>query len=195
MSLHMAMIIITADLTFFSVVFNCKNWVLRWKQMGRTRVTLNVVTNISHAHWLTRLIPGGCFTNDSRAPQNNLAKIYNARNYICYENSKLKRCTCVQSMAWGTRTKFQLEILIRSAISAIHKFRENILESSPNVSETTPWIVLKIGANLMVSVFSHVCGSRCREIISCARKALMMSHALKHWSLDRLRFGGWKIRI
>ena len=37
-----------------------------------------------------------------------------------------------------TCTNFQLEILIRSTISAIHKFRENILESSRNVSETTP---------------------------------------------------------
>ena len=33
---------------------------------------------------------------------------------------------------------FQLEILIKSNISAIHKFWENILESSRNVSETTP---------------------------------------------------------
>ena len=82
--------------------------------------------------------PGGCFTNVSRALQKNLAKIYNARNYIYGENSKLKLCTCAQSMALGTRTKFQLELLIRNAISAIHKFRENILESSRNVSETTP---------------------------------------------------------
>ena len=37
------------------------------------------------------------------------------------------------------RTNFQLEILIRSKISARHNFRENILESSQNVSETTPW--------------------------------------------------------
>ena len=40
-------------------------------------------------------------------------------------------------MALGTRTKFQFEILIRSTIPAIHKFRENILEGSWNVSETT----------------------------------------------------------
>ena len=79
--------------------------------------------------------PGGCFTNVSRAPHNNLAKIYKARNYIHGENFKLKRCTCAQSMDLGTRTKFQLEILIRSTISAIHKFRENILESSRNVGE------------------------------------------------------------
>ena len=46
---------------------------------------------------------------------------------------------CVpKTLALGTRTKFRLEILIRSTISAIHKFRENILESSRNVSETTP---------------------------------------------------------
>ena len=57
--------------------------------------------------------PGGCFTNVSRALQNNLGKIYNARNNIYAENFKLKRCTCVQSMALGTRTKFQLEIIIR----------------------------------------------------------------------------------
>ena len=81
--------------------------------------------------------PGGCFTNVSRALQNNLAKIHNARNHIYGKNFKLKLCMCAQSMALGTHTKFQLEILIRSTISAIHKFRENILESSRNVSETT----------------------------------------------------------
>ena len=57
--------------------------------------------------------PGGCFTNVSRALQNNIAKIYNARNNIYAENFKLKLCTCAQSMALGTRTNFQLEILIR----------------------------------------------------------------------------------
>ena len=50
--------------------------------------------------------PGGCFTNVSRALQNNLAKIYNARNDIYNENFMLKLCTCAQSMALGTRTKF-----------------------------------------------------------------------------------------
>ena len=76
--------------------------------------------------------PGGCFINVSRALQNNLPKIDNARNHIYSENSNLKLCVL------GTRTKFQIEILIRCAIPAIHKFRENILESSRNVSETTP---------------------------------------------------------
>ena len=46
--------------------------------------------------------------------------------------------TCAQSMALGTGTKFQPEILIRSTILIIYKFRENILESSSNVSETFP---------------------------------------------------------
>ena len=56
---------------------------------------------------------GGCFTNVSRALQNNLAKIYIARNNVYAENFKLQLCTCAQSMALGTRTKFQLEILIK----------------------------------------------------------------------------------
>ena len=81
----------------------------------------------------------GCFTNVSQALLNNLAKIPNTGNHIYGENFKLKLCTCAQSMALGTRTKFQLEILIRTTISAIHKFQENILESSRNVSETIPW--------------------------------------------------------
>ena len=85
--------------------------------------------------------PGGCFTNVSQAPQNILAKIHTTRNHIYGENFNLKICTCAQSMALGTRTKFQLEILIRSMISAIHKFQENILESSRNVSETTPCVL------------------------------------------------------
>ena len=74
--------------------------------------------------------PGGCFTNVLRALQNNLAKINHAGNHIYGENFKLKLCTCAQSGALGTGTKFQLEILIRSMISAIHKIRENVLESS-----------------------------------------------------------------
>ena len=64
-------------------------------------------------------------------------KIHNGRNHIYGENFKLKLCMCAQSMALGTRTKLPLEILIRSTISAIHKFWKNILESSLNVSETT----------------------------------------------------------
>ena len=63
-------------------------------------------------------------------------KIYNTRNDIYGENFKLKICTCAQSMALDTRTKCQLEILIGSTISAIHKFRENILEGSRNVVVT-----------------------------------------------------------
>ena len=45
----------------------------------------------------------------------------------------------VRISSWNfARTKFQLEILIRITISAIHKFNENILESLWNVSETSP---------------------------------------------------------
>ena len=54
------------------------------------------------------------------------------------KNFKLKLCTCAQSMALGSRTKFQLEILTRRTILVLYKFRENILESSRNVSKTSP---------------------------------------------------------
>ena len=80
------------------------------------------------------VIPGGCFTNVSRALLNNVAKVHSAKNHIHSQNFKLKLCKCAQSIALGTRTHFQLEIIIRSTISAIHKFRENSLESSRNVS-------------------------------------------------------------
>ena len=86
-----------------------------------------------------------------QALKNNITKIYNARNHIHNENFKLKLCACAQSHALGTRTKVHLEILIRSTISEIHKFWENILQSSQNISETTPcwhhsWWAAKMSA-------------------------------------------------
>ena len=53
---------------------------------------------------------GGCFTNVSRALQNNLAKIYNARNNIYAENFKLKLCTrgfghTYKFSAWNSHKK------------------------------------------------------------------------------------------
>ena len=86
-------------------------------------------------------MPRGCFTDVLRALQHNLAKIYNGRNRNYDANFKLKVCTWCRSMALGTRTNFQLEILSKSSISAIYKFRENVLESSWNVSETLPWLL------------------------------------------------------
>ena len=41
----------------------------------------------------------------------------------------------------GMRTKFQLEIITINVMTGIVYFREIILESSQNVSETTPWAV------------------------------------------------------
>ena len=45
---------------------------------------------------------------------------------------------CAQSHALGIHTKFQLEIITKYVISGIAYFHEIILESSRNVSETTP---------------------------------------------------------
>ena len=55
------------------------------------------------------------------------------------ENFKLKLCMCAQSLALGTRTNFQIEILTINVISGVVYFRENILGSLRNVSETAPW--------------------------------------------------------
>ena len=57
-------------------------------------------------------------------------------------------CTCAQSHALGTHTKFQLEILTVNVISGIVYFREIILESSRNVCETTPSILTFISWQL-----------------------------------------------
>ena len=101
--------------------FFCQEiWILAWRSHGK------IMELFSEIFMGTQ--PGGCFTNISRALQNNLAKIYKARNNIYAENFKLKLCICAQSMALGTHTKFQLEILIRSTILVIYKFRENILD-------------------------------------------------------------------
>ena len=85
---------------------------------------------------------GVCFTNVSRALQDILLKFVYCINRSSYENFKLKLCTCAQSIALGTRTKFQFEILAINVISSIVYFREIILESSRNVSETTPRLEL-----------------------------------------------------
>ena len=61
------------------------------------------------------------------------------RNSTSYENFKLKLCKCTRSHELDTRTKFQLEILIVNVIFGIVYFREIILRSWGNVSETIPW--------------------------------------------------------
>ena len=68
-----------------------------------------------------------------RNPSKIISKLYNARNHIYGENFKLKLCMCAQSFG------HTYKILLRSMISPILKFQENILESSWNVSETPPW--------------------------------------------------------
>ena len=98
-------------------------------------VAINVMAVISTPHCPAR----GCFTNVSRALQDILSKFVYCRNRTSYENFKLKLCTCAQSHALGTRTKFQLEIVTANVIYGIVYFREIILESSREVSETTPW--------------------------------------------------------
>ena len=72
------------------------------------------------------------------ALQNIFSKFVHCGNRTSCENFKLKICTCAQSHALGTHTKFQLEILTMNMISGIVYFRKLILESLQNISETTP---------------------------------------------------------
>ena len=84
-------------------------------------------------------IPGGCFTNVSRALQNILSKFVYFKIPSSYENFNLKFYTCAQSHTLDTRVKFRHEILTINVITGSVNFREIDFESSPNVSETTPW--------------------------------------------------------
>ena len=66
---------------------------------------------------------------------------------------------CAQSHALGTRTKFQREILTINGIYGIVYFRKISLESSRNVSETTPcanWKLVQLalcgGGNFEASI-------------------------------------------
>ena len=91
-----------------------------------------------------------------RELQNILSKFVYCRNRISCENFKLKLCTCVQSHALGTRTKFQLGILPINVISGSVYFNKIILKSSWNVRETIlrtlrgwklpmwPWLILTL---------------------------------------------------
>ena len=65
-----------------------------------------------------------------------LSKLF-SRNLCIEEIVLLMR---ISSHALGTHTKFRLEILTLNVISSIVDFREIILESSRNFSETTPWL-------------------------------------------------------
>ena len=129
---------------------------------------------LSLAHRLVTILyiltfqkPGGYFTNISRALQNILSKFVYRRNRASYENFKLKLCMCVQSHALGTHTKFRLEILTLNVISSIVNFREIILESSRNVSETTPSpvyirdsdVIIVRDSNVIITVLAYVAWS------------------------------------
>ena len=95
---------------------------------------------ISTGEWGVQMPPLGVISLTFRELSKIISRKYTMPVITFYgENFKLKLRTCAQSIALGTRTKFQLEMLIGSAISATHKFRGNILESSRNVSETIPW--------------------------------------------------------
>ena len=102
---------------------------------------------------------GGCFTNVSRALQKILLKFVYCTNSTCDENFNLKLCTCAQSLALGTCINFQIEILTINVISGVVYFRENILGSSRNISETAPWPVMcrVCGLDRQLKLSHYIC--------------------------------------
>ena len=105
--------------------------------------SLLVTLCVTQPQWVNAEAPGSCFTNVSGALLDILSKFVHCKIRTTYVNFKLKLCTCAQSQALGTCTKFQLEILTINVISGTVYFREIILASSPNVSETTPRFTAK----------------------------------------------------
>ena len=79
------------------------------------------------------------------SPRHSQEFLY-CRILTSYENLKLKLCTCSQSHALRTRTKFPLEILTINVIPGIVYFHEIILESLWNISKTTPNMTLMLSA-------------------------------------------------
>ena len=88
------------------------------------------------SHWLQVL--GGVSLMFGELSKIFPRNLWITKTYFLWE-FQAKLCTRAQSMALGTCTKFQLEIRIMNVITGIVHFREIILESSQNVSETTPW--------------------------------------------------------
>ena len=82
---------------------------------------------------------------------------------------------------------------------AIHKMKSNHVRY-----KNTSWKLanpaeiesfLKIGTDLTTSGMSHLCGSRFHKITPCPLKDMELSHAYRHWSLDRLCFVRWNEEI
>ena len=88
--------------------------------------------------WLINHGPRGCCTNVSRALQGILSKFMYFTNCTSCEKFMLKFCTCAQSHALGTRTKFQLEILIINGISGIVYFRKIICRARETFVKPPP---------------------------------------------------------
>ena len=99
--------------------------------------------------WVRNILgeSGVCFTNVSRALQNNLAKIGNARNHIFDKNFKLKFCTCAQSMAWVHIQSFSLKfswgvwfLQYTNFERIFWRVRETLVKQSPGQYHNCWWL-------------------------------------------------------
>ena len=104
------------------------------------------------------LVSGGCFTNTCGALQILSWNVcVCCRNRTSYENFELKLGTCAQNHALGTVSAWNSHLYV---ISGIVHFHEIILESSRDVSETTPWSQYRIDTTAWVAVTRMCCVAR-----------------------------------
>ena len=96
-----------------------------------------------------------------------LSKIFSlkfvyCRNRTFYENFNLELCSYAQSHALDTLAMAYLEIVTINMFFDFVHFREIILKSSRNVSETTPWVrkhhiaIYTISNAIIIDLFFYI---------------------------------------
>ena len=140
---------------------NSTHFCLQCLQMGEVHQHTILEIILFPQHWNIQ----GCFINVSPAVQNILSKLLYCRNHTSWENFKLKLCTCAQSDASGTCTKFQLEILTINGISGIVYLRKIILESlrtTPSLPPLSllPALLTSLSTSTVLSISPRAGGDR-----------------------------------
>ena len=118
-----------------------------------TFASYRCLTDIDPMVFLYEII-GYYFTNVLRALQNNLAKIYNARNHIYGENFKLKFVHANKASLWAPIQSFSVKFSWGVWFLQYTNFEVIFLKNSRNVSETPPG--LGEGSTLVSLIVKHV---------------------------------------
>ena len=108
-----------------------------------TFIDLSTISSGAIMTWKNAFcITGGCFTNVSRALQNNLAKIHNTRNHIYDENFKLKLETWLWAHVQSFSLKFSSQVLFLQYTNSERIFwrvRETLVKQPPGLFTGILW--------------------------------------------------------